>query len=156
MVSLNVLHNLQAYQPVLCGTFPLGIHVAGSDLDIILQASDLGRLEKDLSRLYSQKEKFTMKRKIIREREVLLANFYYQSFAFELFAQDQPVYEQYAYLHMVIEEDILKKFPKWKREIVRLKQLGMNTEEAFCNLLGLSGDPFEQLILYGKRKNIIS
>ncbi|MED3738735.1 MULTISPECIES: DUF4269 domain-containing protein [Virgibacillus] len=83
-------------------------------------------------------------------------NFYYQSFAFELFAQDQPVYEQYAYLHMVIEDGVLGKFPEWKGEVIRLKQLGMNTEAAFCKLLGLSGDPFEQLILYGKRNNIIS
>ncbi|MGG4178959.1 DUF4269 domain-containing protein [Virgibacillus pantothenticus] len=156
IMGLNVLYDLQVYKPVLCGTFPLGIHVAGSDLDIILQTSDLERLEQDLRRLYSHQKSFALKRKIIRGREVVKVNFYYQLFAFELFAQDQPVYEQYAYLHMVIEDGVLGKFSEWKGEVIRLKQLGMNTEAAFCKLLGLSGDPFEQLILYGKRNNIIS
>lgn len=156
IMHLNVLHDLKAYNPILCGTFPLGIHTSKSDLDIILHSKDLRCLEQKLKRLYSHHESFTLKRKYIRERKVLKVNFIYQSFSFELFAQNQPVNEQYAYLHMIIEEKILLKYPEWKQKVIHFKQSGVNTEVAFCKLLGLEGDPFEALIQYGKQNHIIA
>jgi hypothetical protein len=68
----------------------------------------------------------------------------------------KPVYTQNAYLHMVIEHSILKSWPELKKQVIHLKRVGHNTEEAFCKLLGISGDPYEKLIRYGIEEGIIS
>lgn len=155
ILQLNILNDLQHYHPVLCGTYPLAIFVEDSDLDIILQAFHLDRLESDIRRFYSGFSDFSIKRKRIRDQEVIKANFQFHTFMFELFGQKQAVDQQNAYLHMVIEDHILKQNPTFKREVIRLKQEGMNTEACFCKLLRLEGDPFEQLLLYGKQTGII-
>nr|WP_281250245.1 DUF4269 domain-containing protein [Virgibacillus proomii] len=126
-----------------------------SDLDIILQAFHLDKLESDIRRFYSGFPDFIIKRKRIRDQEVIKANFQFHTFIFELFGQKQAVDQQNAYLHMVIEDHLIKQNPALKKEVIRLKQEGMNTEACFCKLLGLEGDPFEQLLLYGKKTGII-
>ncbi|QUG43719.1 DUF4269 domain-containing protein [Psychrobacillus sp. INOP01] len=44
-------------------------------------------------------------------------------FEFELFAQSHPVKEQYAYLHMVIENSLLEQFPYIRAEQLKKKGL---------------------------------
>lgn len=153
--SLNVMNDLNHYHPLVCGTIPIGIDIVTSDLDIIMEVEDLQLFEKEIHRLYSANEQFRLKWKVIRGIHVLKANFTYSDFEFELFGQPQSVYNQNAYLHMVIEHSILKSRPEMKQQVIRLKMSGLKTEEAFCELLGISGDPFEGLIRYGIEKGII-
>ena len=57
--------------------------------------------------------------------------------------------QQNAYKHMIIEYSILKeKDTKFKAEIIKLKSEGMKTEAAFAQLLGLLGNPFEELLKF--------
>jgi len=153
--NLGIMDNLSEYSPTLCGTFPIGIDIVGSDLDIIMEVVDFLPYEKRVETLYGDKEKVNIKRLLIREVSVVKANFIFSGFEFELFAQPQPVKEQYAYLHMIIENSLMKQFPNIRAEVIQLKIQGFKTEPAFCKVLGLEGDPYESLLNYGRRMGII-
>ena len=42
----QIFQKLNAYKPILAGTFPIGINIDGSDLDIILETRNLETLKK--------------------------------------------------------------------------------------------------------------
>lgn len=153
--NLGIMDNLSEYNPTLCGTFPLGIDIVGSDLDIIMDVIDFLPYEKRVETLYGDKENFNIKKLLIREVSVVKANFIFDGFEFELFAQPQSVKEQYAYLHMIIENSLMKQFPNIRAEVIQLKKEGFKTEPAFCEVLGLEGDPYESLLNYDRRMGII-
>lgn len=153
--SLGIMENLAEYNPILCGTFPLEIDIVGSDLDIIMEVFDFLPYEKRVETLYGGKENFNIKKLLIREVPVIKANFIFDGFEFELFAQPQSVKEQYAYLHMIIEDSLMKQFPNIRVEVIQLKMQGFKTEPAFCKVLGLEGDPYESLLNYGRSVGII-
>lgn len=153
--KLNILYELHAYNPVLCGTLPIGIDIKGSDLDIIMEVKELDGFAEKLQTLYADKENFSLKRTTIRGRKVVKANFIFHNFEFELFGQAQPVYKQFAYLHMMIEYELLKRNPGLKEKVINLKNQGYKTEPAFCQLLNINGDPYEGLILFGVEEGIV-
>lgn len=45
IMDLCVFDELHAYNPVLCGTLPIGIDIKGSDLDIIMEVQELDFLQ---------------------------------------------------------------------------------------------------------------
>ncbi|MFC0190174.1 DUF4269 domain-containing protein [Fictibacillus aquaticus] len=151
----GMMNRLSKYTPVLCGTIPIGIDIEGSDLDIILFVEELDFFEEEVKRLFVDREGFRIKRLNVRNVRVIKANFFAGGYEFELFGQPRPVTEQYAYLHMVIEHVLMKRIPGLKENVIKLKKSGVKTEPAFCQLLGIEGDPYEQLILYGKNNDII-
>ncbi|MDX8046861.1 GNAT family N-acetyltransferase [Gracilibacillus sp. S3-1-1] len=154
--KLGVMDDFKAHNPTLCGTIPIDIATADSDLDIVMEVNNLERFEQRLLSLYRHLDSFTLKSTKIRGNHVVKANFFYQGFEFELFAQSQPVTKQYAYLHMLIEYNILQEMPELKKDIVLLKQQGLKTEQAFCNVLHLAGeDPYEALLAYGRERGWI-
>ncbi|WP_406945989.1 DUF4269 domain-containing protein [Halobacillus sp. SY10] len=153
--ELCIFDELSIYNPMLCGTIPIGIDLDNSDLDIVMDVKDLRLFEKKLDALYGDKPGFTMKRTIIRGREVVKANFLSNNFELELFGQDQSTYFQNAYLHMIIEHELLKDNPTLKGKVIDLKKQGYKTEPAFCKLLGIAGDPYEGLVQYGIKERII-
>ncbi|WP_152656658.1 DUF4269 domain-containing protein [Oceanobacillus sp. CFH 90083] len=153
--QMNIMEDLKIYSPSLCGTVPLGIDTASSDLDIIMEVHDLHSFADKINFLYSSYPLFMLKQKRIRNKSIVKANFIYQDFEFELFGQAQPVSQQYAYLHMIIEKFLLDENPLWKNKIIALKEQGFNTEQAFCHMLGLTGDPYEALIDYGISRKLI-
>ncbi|WP_413465989.1 DUF4269 domain-containing protein [Metabacillus litoralis] len=155
IMELNIFHELRTYNPVLCGTLPIGIDVEGSDLDIIMEVQELEHFTEQLQTLYNNKDNFTLKRTIIRGREVVKATFFFNNFEFELFGQTQLVHKQNAYLHMIIEHKLLQKVPNLKEKVINLKIQGYKTEEAFCKLLDITGDPYEGLIRLGVEEGIV-
>ncbi|MBE1556765.1 DUF4269 domain-containing protein [Sporosarcina limicola] len=153
--NLGIMYNLSEYSPILCGTLPIGVDIVGSDLDIIMNVVNFPLFEKKVTNLYGNQQDFIIKKLIIRNVPVIIANFMFEDFKFELFGQPQPVKEQHAYLHMVIENSLLQHYPCLKDEVINLKEQGFKTEPAFCKLLGLENDPYTALLEFGKRKKII-
>lgn len=153
--QLNILHDLSSYKPLLCGTIPLGINHEQSDLDIVLDTDHIDSLALKLKTTYGKYSEFSQKKTKVRGREVLITNFFFEDFEFELFAQAQNTKEQYGYLHMIIEYCLLQENPEWKKSIRQMKQNGLKTESAFCLLLALKGDPYDELIKYGRAKKYI-
>lgn len=149
--NLGIMQNLSEYNPILCGTIPIGIDIVNSDLDIIMHVEEFSSFEYKVKTLFGNEQNFTFKKTSIRNTPVVKANFEFEGFEFELFGQAQPVKEQYAYLHMIVEDSILKHNPRFKEEVIILKEQGVKTEPAFCTLLHLEGDPYEALLEYGKQ-----
>ena len=56
---------------------------------------------------------------------------------------------------MIVEHHLLKEVSKLREKVIHLKQQGIKTEPAFCEVLGIKGDPYERLIEMGREKGII-
>lgn len=145
--SLNVFYTLRAYDPVLVGTIPINLDVAGSDLDIICGAYDLAAFRQDVADAFGDHAGFRIVQLTINDLPSVIANFVHDGFAIELFAQSRPVTAQNAYVHMVVEAQLLRIGGKEARTAIReLKRQGLKTEPAFARYFGLDGDPFATLL----------
>lgn len=159
LVESNVLSLLKKYDPVLTGTLPLDIFIAGSDLDILCYAPELSAFEKDVHH-FSDFAGFTVFRKAIREIPSVISRFMCCGFEVELFGQPVPTRNQYDYRHLLIEHAILQREGEaFRQKIIDLKKSGMKTEPAFAHALNLPGDPYEVMLKYpissdaGKQSN---
>lgn len=137
----NFLPSLRAfgtYTPLLSGTIPLGITIPGSDLDILMSASDLDILAKLIQDNYPMSQ--------IKVTDRLVANFEYRGLPIEIYAEERPVLEQNAHRHLRIEGRLLKLLGhNFKNKVIELKRQGLKTEPAFAKLLELSS-PYEELL----------
>ena len=149
----EIFEKLSSYDPILVGTYPIDIPIKSSDLDIILYANDLDKLNKDLNTFFYD---FPFYRTEIISQEdntYLNCTFKLNSFTVELYAENTPTEKQYGYLHMVKEHEILVYFGKvFREEVIKLKKDGYKTEPAFAKLLGLNGNPYEALLQYQIKK----
>ena len=145
--SCRAMELLSAFDATLTGTYPLGIHLQGSDIDIICQYVREEFFENVLMNAFGFREGFSLQRKEIRGETSIIARFNHKEFLFEIFGQEKPVEEQYAYRHMLIENKLLSENDKsFKDEVIRLKEKGFSTEEAFAFLMGIEGDPYIELL----------
>ena len=142
----KILSQLKSYNPCLSGTFPLDITHSDSDLDILTQSSDFNQFEQEVSRLFSEWPKYSVKKKSHQGLDSSIVNFNYRDLSIEIFCQNQCVFAQPANQHFLIEGRLLKLLGnKFKDKIKSLKQRGMKTEPAFGQLLELK-DPYLDLI----------
>jgi len=146
--EFGVIERLADYGPVLAGTVPLGIDVAGSDLDILCEVHDFARFEADLTAAFGHCEGFRVTAPRPRLGGVsMTASFDHGGFTIEPFGQSLPAECQSAYRHMVVEARLLALGgPALRGEIVALKRSGVKTEPAFAQCLGLDGDPYLALL----------
>lgn len=144
---IGVFTTLAAFTPVLAGTVPLGIDTDESDLDILCQYHDKDIFAGTLNRCYGHYPDFKLWEKEIAGGTAVVASFIASGFVIEVFGQNQPVREQYGYLHLVKEAEILTIMGNDFREsVIKLKKLGSKTEPAFAKLLKLQGDPYKALL----------
>ena len=145
--DILIFDKLKKYTPILTGTIPIEIDIENSDLDIICCCKNLKEFKDELIDYYSNQNYFEIHEKVIRGIKTIIARFIYQGYHFEIFGQNRPVKEQEAYRHMIIEWKILReKGEDFRQQIIALKKQGFKTEPAFANLLGLSGDPYQELL----------
>ena len=145
----QVLMPIQAFTPVVVGTFPLDIAIESSDIDIACQFDDLAVFQQVIQTNFSRCEEFATTIFDLRGKQTYVANFILDNFPIEIFAQQIPVTEQYDYRHMLIEHIILEeKGEEFKAQIIAYKKAGLKTEPAFAQALGLIGDPYETLLAY--------
>lgn len=147
LVDNHVLEKLSNFTPILVGTIPINIDIASSDLDIICYVLEKETFVDTLNNNFGKEKSF-----IISENPVLnsiKANFFIGNFEFEIFGQNIETAQQNAYQHMIIEHKILlEKGEKFREEIIKLKEEGIKTEPAFAKLLGLEGNPYEELLKF--------
>ncbi len=143
--SIRIFEVLAPYAPVLVGTFPLGIEVEGSDLDIVCQADNLLEFRHLLEKEYGRFSDFSIK--ISGENDVLTCNFVTEGFPAEVYASAQDPLQGNGYRHMRIEHRLLDLLgDTFKEEIIALKKAGIKTEPAFARVLGLDGDPYRAVL----------
>ncbi len=146
--ALGVIERLADYGPVLAGTVPLNVDVAGSDLDILCEVHDFARFDADLTAAFGHCEGFRVTEPRSRMGGVsMTASFDHGGFIIEPFGQPLPAERQSAYRHMVVEARLLALGgAAFRRRIVALKRSGVKTEPAFAQCLGLDGDPYLALL----------
>jgi hypothetical protein len=143
----GVFSKLKPFDPILTGTYPIGIYLPESDIDIACEYDDRQVFICALQESFHHHEGFSINQKTIRGIESIIARFEFKDFLFEIFGQAIPVEEQYSYRHMIKEFELLKSGDEdFRNKIITLKKDGLSTEEAFAKLLGISGDPYLGLL----------
>ncbi|WP_373288499.1 DUF4269 domain-containing protein [Paenibacillus silvae] len=143
----KILKILQNYNPILVGTIPIGINIETSDLDIICEVKNFEEFERLCKEHFRDKQGFSITRRVVEEIERIKINFMIENWPIELFGQNKSTSEQNGYLHMIIEDRMLKLYgKKFKEHIIHLKSTGMKTEPAFAKILRLEGDPYLKLL----------
>ena len=145
----QIMTILQAYEPILAGTFPININIENSDLDIICYWNNKTEFRSCLLNQFQQHNNFTIEEQLHSGNQTIVSNFSVGGFEVEIFGQNIPTKLQYAYRHLLVEHEILKvKGENFRQQIIKLKKEGLKTEPAFCQLLGIDGNPYESLLNY--------
>ncbi|HEX7840062.1 MAG TPA: DUF4269 domain-containing protein [Kofleriaceae bacterium] len=142
----RLFRDLEPFQPTLIGTYPLGLQIGGSDVDIACACEDLDAFERALRTTLS--DLGIVDARIERSPiPAVVAASDLGELAIEIFGQALPVAAQRGFRHMVIEGQLLVVGGAALAARVReLKLGGMKTEPAFARVLGLAGEPYEALL----------
>ncbi|WP_298320351.1 DUF4269 domain-containing protein [uncultured Aquimarina sp.] len=147
--ELEIFDKLNTYNPILTGTIPIEIDTPKSDLDIICHCPNHQEFQTTLTKLYADQNDFEIRTGFWNGLTSVIAKFQSERYVIEIFGQNQPTQKQYAYRHMIKEYKILQaKGIRFKEDILKLKKQGLKTEPAFAKLLGLTGDPYEELLKF--------
>ncbi len=148
LAEIRIFDILAPYGPLLSGTIPLAIDVAGSDLDVICEVHDFERFTAALRSAYGRAPGFSLSDfKAGRDGPYRTASFSHGGFAIEVFGQALAVTRQGAYRHMVIQARLLEAGgAAFRGEIVALRRSGLKTEPAFARRLAIAGDPYVALL----------
>jgi hypothetical protein len=152
LTHLNIMPALRHYNPVLVGTVPLNIDIAGSDLDIVCQvesAADLDVFRQTVEAHLGTEHSFRQRRYRLKTVPTYVARVETDTFPVEVFAQPLPVASQAAYRHLCVEYRLLQLADDTAaaREAIRqLKRSGLKTEPAFAQYFGIPGDPYQALL----------
>lgn len=136
---------LSPYRPILAGTYPLGIMLPSSDLDICLEVYDAERFESRIRFLFASQEDFLFHRTEKHGIPTAIVRWRTQNFPVELFAQPLPVLQHRAVRHLLVEFLFLQLCPALSPIIVDLKKRGFSTEQAFCTALKITEPPYQFL-----------
>lgn len=146
LARVGLLDLLAAFDPHVAGTPPLGIDVAGSDIDVLCHAPDPAAFAAHLWEFLRHEHDFTLWQWSGEARPVL-AGFTAHGWDFEIFGHVLPVSEQAGYRHFRIEERLLALGGEpFRAAIMALRLAGAKTEPAFATLLGLPGNPYAALL----------
>ena len=149
----EVLQKLKPFSPILVGTIPINIDIESSDLDIICYWKDKNDFISHLKKTFCGESNFEIREN--QSRNSVVANFILQDFEIEIFGQNIPVKEQFAYRHLIIENNLLrKKGDDFRTQIIELKKQGYKTEPAFAAALGLTGNPYIELLSFENSQSI--
>ncbi|WP_225120413.1 DUF4269 domain-containing protein [Bradyrhizobium sp. BRP22] len=142
----GTLEALRAYDPRVVGTFPLGLSVPGSDIDIICHAFDPMAFARAIWKQYRSCDGFRLHQWTSSGRPVV-ARFEWGGWPFEVFGDSRPVDQQYGWLHFEIEKRLLDLDDgRLRKAVLQRRSLGDKTEPAFAAVLGISGDPYRGLL----------
>ncbi|PNU06332.1 DUF4269 domain-containing protein [Novosphingobium guangzhouense] len=142
----NVLTVLAAFDPRVAGTFPLGIDVPGSDIDVLCHAPDAHAFARVVWGAFAGAQGFAMHQWAHDERAVV-AGFTIAGVPFELFGSPVPVDAQMGWRHFEIERRLLdERGDDFRASVMAARRRGMKTEPAFAHVLGLEGDPYAALL----------
>lgn len=143
----HILQKLQHFDPILVGTIPINIDIESSDLDIICHLTDKQYFQKSIMDNFHNERGFTIREQPGLGSATIVANFCIDDFEIEIFGQNISTKQQFAYRHLVVEHRLLIKYGiNFRRQIIELKQQGYKTEPAFALALGLTGDPYAELL----------
>ncbi|MFN0293732.1 DUF4269 domain-containing protein [Pedobacter helvus] len=147
LITHRILEKLSQFEPILAGTIPINIDIDNSDLDIICYWKEKHYFIETLQALFAEKQAFLIRETSIDGEESVVCSFNVGEFEVEIFGQNIPSKQQNAYLHLLVEHQILQQQGEdFRRNIIALKKIGYKTEPAFAKLLELKGNPYQALL----------
>lgn len=145
LIQSQVLSLLKDYQPLVAGTFPLGIETIDSDIDILLSSDDLNEFLTLVEKYFSGLCKYEAY--IEKEEGYAICKFELNGVSFELYCENVETPQQRAYKHFQVEERLLRLGGEvFRKKIISKRKEGKKTEPAFAEVLNLKGDPFLALL----------
>ena len=149
LLKTNIFTELCVFNPILVGTIPIGINIESSDLDIICYWQNKNSFINTIYNIFHQEQGFKLSEKTIGGKVSVIVNFTFDEFEIEIFGQNIPTKSQNGFRHMMIEYNLLETNDStFRQEIIQLKKQGLKTEPAFAKLLGLEGNPYDELLKY--------
>lgn len=143
----QILSKLKHFDPILVGTIPINIDIENSDLDIICCVTSNQSFIETVKHNFRNEKHFTIREQQNVANPAIVANFMVNSFEIELFGQNIPTRQQFAYRHLIVEHNLLNQYgEEFRQQIVKLKRQGHKTEPAFAIALGLTGNPYTELL----------
>jgi hypothetical protein len=147
LTRYKIMADLKQFDPLLVGTIPISIDIEESDLDIICYFKESIEFKEHIIRRFSDFDCFSIKEKIGQELKTVIAKFRIDNFDVEIFGQNIPTRQQNAFRHMIIEHRFLcERDDAFRQTIIDLKRQGYKTEPAFGIVLGLTGNPYLELL----------
>ena len=146
LTRLEIFEKLAVFHPTLAGTIPIDIALPNSDLDILCQYVSADSFIRVVSGRFGSQPHFEIDEDS-KKLNAVVCRFKGQYFDIEIFGQNIPVEDQYAYRHLLVEYHLLEeKGQAFKNQIYELKKDGLKTEPAFAKALNLKGNPYEALL----------
>lgn len=143
----KVLALFRDNNPLVVGTFPLGIETSKSDVDILMESSDLDGMERLLTKHFSHLPNFVVETQDVDELQTLICHFDLNDVPFELFVQNKETVKQTAHRHFLIEERFLKIGGSlFKEAVMKERNNGLKTEPAYAKVLNLNGNSAQLLL----------
>jgi hypothetical protein len=132
--ALQILARLRAYDATLVGTIPLNIDTPKSDLDIVCHVRAMPVFRQRVRHFWGKQAHYHETQK----HKTLVISWRWQGWHIEIYAENCPVYQQNAYVHMLVEQRLLMLGGEPLRQhIQHIKRCGIKTEPAFMHVLGL-------------------
>ncbi|PJZ84524.1 DUF4269 domain-containing protein [Leptospira harrisiae] len=148
----KILKSLHGFKPTLAGTIPLDIDTDFSDVDILVKFNNPAHLQKICYAKFRNMPNYSFSEKNIALCVTLICRFETKKFSYEIFGQSVEPTDQYAWIHMMVENRFLSfADPTFREEIRNLKKQGIKTEPAFCKVLDLKGDPYQTLLQWNEK-----
>lgn len=142
----RLLDQLARFDVHVAGTFPLGLALEGSDIDLLCHARDPGEVAGYLWAQHRWRPGFAIYQ-WRRDPRPLIAAFMVEGVPVEVFAAAVPVAQQAGWLHFEVEQRLLALGGDSLRgAVMALRTQGAKTEPAFARVLGLSGDPYVAML----------
>ncbi len=149
LIKNKILFRLKEYEPILVGTIPINIDIESSDLDIICYFSNMQGFIEAINNNFRTETNFKIIELQSKETSIIVSNFFIDNFEIEIFGQNIPTKHQFAYRHLLVEQNLLNNHDeKFRQHIIELKRKGYKTEPAFAIALGLIGDPYLELLKF--------
>jgi hypothetical protein len=140
---LKLLERLRRFRPLIVGTLPIGVHVAGSDLDVVCTIESSHRFIRLLGNEFGNQPAFALSRTKLLGQDSVVCSFISGTTPVEIVGMPVDSSKQRAYVHLMAEADLLEKGGAQARLAIRkLRRQGLKTEPAFAKHFGLKGDPY--------------
>lgn len=123
----------------ITGTYPLNLQNEKSDIDVCFHYQPHQAIS--ILEFIQSFQECVQNPKLSIKNNVYVFNFIFNNLNFEFYFSPELLFEQSSYLHLLIEQRLIKIFgSQFANKIIELKKNGYNTEQAFLYTLGINTD----------------
>ncbi|GAB4072911.1 DUF4269 domain-containing protein [Ancylobacter sonchi] len=148
LAATGLMDRLAGFDPHVVGTPPLGLDLAGSDIDIdiVCHAREPEAVARLMWDEFRREQHFRLWQ-WRKDGRPVVASFTAAGWPFEVFAAPCPVAGQAGWRHFRVEQRLLALGGDGLRAAVMARrQAGLKTEPAFAAVLGLAGNPHAAML----------